>query len=57
MLNSFKHEICNFYKYQNSNKADFLLLKADISFVINVKMPTIVGILKYITKSNIILLI
>ena len=52
MLNSAEHEFLNASKYKNIKKFSFL--QAQISqecnfLLINVKMPTVVGILKFMS--------
>ena len=59
MLNSFEHEILNAHKYKNIKK--FGLFSAQISLecyffpLLNVKMPTTVGILTFYERENFIL--
>ena len=59
MLNSVEHEILNAHKYKNSKK--FGLYSAQISKkcyfspLIHIKMPTIVGILTFMSKKNFML--
>ena len=59
MLNSVKHEILNVHKYKkNIKKFSFLgSNKSTILFfpLINVKMPTFVGILTFISRKNFML--
>ena len=59
MLNSAEHEILNAYKYKNiSNLAFFSGSdKPRMLFflLINVKMPTIVGILTFMSRKNFML--
>ena len=57
MLNSAEHEILNAHTYKNIKK--FIIFQAQISLecyfflLINVKMPTIVGILTFMNCCNI----
>ena len=59
MLNSVEHEILNAHKYKNIKK--FGLFKAQLSLecyfspLIHVKMPTIVGILTFMSRKIFIL--
>ena len=59
VLNSGEHEILNAHKYKNINK--FGLFKAQLSLecyfspLIHVKMPTIVGILTFMSGENFML--
>ena len=59
MLNSAEHEILNAHKYKNIKK--FCIFQAQISLecyfllLINVKMPTIVGILTFMSRKNFML--
>ena len=59
MLNSVEHEILNAHKYKNIKK--FGLFKAQLSLecyfspLIHVKMPTIVGILTFMSGENFML--
>ena len=59
MLNSIEHEILNAHKYKNINKIRLFLGsdKPRMLFfpLINVKMPTIVGILTLMSKKNFML--
>ena len=59
MLNSVEHEILNAHKYKNIKKFSFLLGsdKPRMLFfpLINVKMPTVVGILTFMSKKNFML--
>ena len=53
MLNSVEHEILNAHKYKNIKKFGFLgSAKPRMLFfpLINVKMPTIVGILTFMSR-------
>ena len=59
MLNSVEHEILNARKYKNIKKIQ-LFLDSDKSrmlffLFINVKMPTIVGILTFMSRKNFML--
>ena len=58
MLNSVEHDILNAYKNKNIKK--FSIFEAQISPecyfpLINVKMPTIVGILTFMSRKNLML--
>ena len=59
LLNSIEHEILNAHKYENIKKFGFLLGsdKARMLFfsLINVTMPTIVGILPFMGRKNFML--
>ena len=58
MLNSVEHEILNAHKYKNIKKLDFLgsdKPRMLFSPLINVKMPTIVGILTFMSRKNFML--
>ena len=58
MLNSVEHEILNAHKYINIKKFGFLGLdKPRMLFfpLINVKMPTIVDILTFMSRKNFVL--
>ena len=58
MLNSFEHEILNAHNYKNIKKFDILgpdKPRMLIFLLINVKMPTIVGILTFMSRNNFIL--
>ena len=59
MLNSSEHEILNAHKYKNIKKVSFFLGsdKPRMLFflLINVKMPTIVDILTFMSKKNFML--
>ena len=59
MLNSIEHEILNAHKYKNIKKFGFFLGsdKPRMLFfpLINVKMPTIVGILTFMSRKNVML--
>ena len=58
MLNSAEHEICPAYKSQIINNCIFFrakLLSIKISLLINMKMPTIVGIFIFINTENFML--
>ena len=58
VLNSIEHEILNAHKYKNIKKFVFLgSAKHRMPFfpLINVKMPTIVGILTFISRKNFML--
>ena len=56
ILNSVEHEILNVHKYENIKK--FSIFQAQISLdwyfflLINVKMPTVVGILTFMNRKN-----
>ena len=56
MLNSAEHEILNVYKYKNSKKISFFSgsdkLRMLSFLLINVEMPTIVGILTFMSKKH-----
>ena len=55
MLSSFEHEILNAHKYKNIKKVGFLGSdKTSMLFfpLINVKMPTIVGILTFMSRKT-----
>ena len=55
MLNSIEHEILNAHKYKDINKNGFLGSdKPRMLFfpLINVKMPTIVGILMFMSRKK-----
>ena len=59
MLNSIEHEILNAHEYENIKK--FSIFQAQISLecyfflLINVKMPTVGGILTFISRKNFML--
>ena len=58
MLNSFEHETLNAHKYTNIKKFIFLgsdKLRMLFFLLINVKMPTIVGILTFMSRKNLML--
>ena len=60
MLNSIEHEILNAHKYKNKEIQHFLGSdKPRMLFfpliTVNIKMPTIVGILTFMSKKNIML--
>ena len=60
MLNSAEHEILNAHKFKNMKKFGFFFFgsnKPRMLFfpLINVKMPTIVGILTFISRKNVML--
>ena len=60
MLNSVEHEILNAHKYKNIKQAIQLFSDSDkprmlFSVLINVKMPTIVGILTFMGRKNFML--
>ena len=59
MLNSTEHEILNAHKYKNIMKFSFLLAQISLEcyfvLLINVKMPTIVGILTCMSRKNFML--
>ena len=59
MLNSVEHEILNAHKYKNIKKLSFFLGsdKPGMLFfmLMNVKMPTIVGILTFMSRNNFML--
>ena len=54
MLNSAEHEICPANKSQITNNGKFFhsKLSMKISLLINMKMPTIVGIFIFISREN-----
>ena len=56
MLNSTEHEILTAHTNENTDKNCFCF-KSDVVFImlINVKMPTIVGILTFISRINFML--
>ena len=60
MLNSAEHELLNAHKYKNIKKTNFLgsgTCKPRMLFflLINVEMPTIVGILTFVSRKNFVL--
>ena len=61
MLNSAEHEILNAHRYKNIKKFNFLSLSGSdkpivlFFLLINVKMPTIVGILTFMGRKNFML--
>ena len=57
MLNSAEHEIFHANKSQITNNCKFFLAKHDMktSLLINMKMPTIVGIFIFIIRENFML--
>ena len=59
MLNSAENEICSAYKNINTNNLNFIPAKQKLSMkfflLINIKMPTIVGILIFINRKNFML--
>ena len=60
MVNSVEHEILNAHKFKNIKKI-WLLLGLDkprmlFFLLINVKMPTIVGILTFMSRKNFMLI-
>ena len=58
MLHSGEHEIVNAHKYKNINKFGFLGSDKPRKLffpLINVKMPTIVGIFTFMSRKNFIL--
>ena len=60
MLNSIEHEILNAHKSKNIKKFG-LFLGSDkpgmlFFMLMNVKMPTIVGILTFMSKKNVLLI-
>ena len=59
MLNSSEHEILNAHKYKDIKKIGFFLSSdkpRKLFFpLINVKMPTIVGILTFMNRKNFML--
>ena len=59
MLNSVEHEMINAHKYKNIKKLVFFLgsVKPRMVFfpLIHVKMPTIVGILTFMSRKNVML--
>ena len=59
MLNSVEHEILNAHKYKNLKKFSFFLgtVKPRMEFfpLIHVKMPTVVGILTFMSGKNFML--
>ena len=55
MLNSVEHEILNAHNYKNIKKFSFFSsdkLRSLFFLLINVKMPTTVGILTFMSKKN-----
>ena len=59
MLNSIEHEVLNAHKYKNIKKFGFFLGsdKPRMLFLplLNVKMPTVVGILTFMSSKNVML--
>ena len=58
MLNSAEHEILNAYKYKISRNSAFFRLGSALNAIFpahNVKMPTIVGILTFMSRKNFML--
>ena len=58
MLNSTEHKISTAHKKLNAGKKDFLAFKlSDVLFImlINIKMPTVVGILTFMSMINFML--
>ena len=58
MVNAAEHEILNAYKYKISRNATFSgsdKPRMLIFLLINVKMPTVVGILTFMRKKNFML--
>ena len=57
MLNSTEHEISTAHKNKNTNKEVSALSLSDVVFnmLINVYMPTIVGILTFMSSINFVL--
>ena len=59
MLNSGEHEIFDAHKYKNIKKSNFFLGSGKprmlFFLLINVKMPTIVGILTFMSRKNFML--
>ena len=59
MLNSVEHETLNAHKYKNIKKSGFskaqISLECYFSPLINVKMPTIGGILTFMSRKNLML--
>ena len=59
MLNSGEHEILDAHKYKNIQKSNFFLGSGKprtlFFLLINVKMPTIVGILTFMSRKNFML--
>ena len=56
MLNSVEHEILNAHKYENIKKFSFLQTNRMLFFLlIDVKMPTIVGILTFMSRKTFML--
>ena len=58
MLNSAENEICSAYKKLNTKNVNFFLqsrAEHEKFLLINIKMPTIVGILIFISKKNFML--
>ena len=56
MLNSAEHEILNSHNYKNIKKFSFFQAVDNAIFLlINVKMPTIVGILTFMSGENFML--
>ena len=57
MLNSAEHDILNAHKYKNINNSDIFQAQTGLARklffqLINVKMPTIVGILTFMSRKN-----
>ena len=52
MFNSVEHEILNAHKYRKKKSAFYLNLECFFSPFINVKMPTIVGILTFMSRKK-----
>ena len=59
MLNSAENEICSAYKKLNTTNLNFFSCKAELNMkfflLINIKMPTFVGILIFISRKNFML--
>ena len=59
MLNSVENEILNAHKYKNIKKFGFFLGSDELTMLffllINVKMPTVVGILTFISRKDFML--
>ena len=54
-LNLAEHEILNAQKYKNIKKLSFLQPRMLFFMLINVKRPTIVGILTFVSRKNFML--
>ena len=58
MLNSVELEVLNAHKYKNYRKLAYFLAQISIEgyfLLLNVKMPTNVGILKFMSRKNFML--